>query len=105
MGITYFFTGFYYGMYIAAIGMSVMVVKEGMCRGESFMPDCTPEGLFGWAFLISLLNGLLLWKLRTAIEVIFGYNVGAGAATVFYIMKFNRELWEGITSGAHEETQ
>lgn len=95
MGITYFVKGFEGGVVMSSIFLTLATIKYEVCRGTLF-DHCEPSAIFGFVLLCGILCGALLLWLRKTIEVLFGYSTGASIATILYIMKFYKDIWDGI---------
>merc|ERR1740121_774776 len=96
MGITYFIQGFQGGVQGRIVLLIIAVVWKDVCRGSIF-DACPPENVFFWIMSCGIACGMFLWYLRTAIEVMFGYTVGACICFVAYCVKFKDQLWLSIT--------
>jgi len=104
MGITYFVQGFQAGVQGAGILIIYLVVKEGVCRG-TYLDHCAPEQLGMFMISVGIACGMILWYLRTAIEVCFGYCTGATISCTAYCIKFHKELYEVVTGRISGEVE
>jgi len=95
MGITWFYQGFLAGCIISAVGLSMLSMKFGVCRGH-YIESCEVEGLVRVVLLSGVAFGLASWYLRRIQEIMYGGNLGATLAAVFYMYHFRHEIHLGM---------
>ncbi|CAK0798519.1 unnamed protein product [Prorocentrum cordatum] len=93
-----FFQGCCGGLVLWSMGISVMVLWYDMCRGATFFPDCDPLFLMIVVLVLSILSGVLTWKMHwERVEAFLsGFTTGAFAGGVYYIIMYRDELLGGF---------
>lgn len=102
MGITWFYQGFLAGCVISAVGLSVASMKLGVCRGQ-YIETCEVQSLARVVLLSGVAFGFLSWWLRRIQEVMYGGNLGATVAAVFYLYHFRHEIHVGMFAADKSE--
>jgi hypothetical protein len=93
-----FFQGCCGGLVLWSMVISILVIWADMCQGGAFLPDCDPTAMMIAVLVLSILSGVLAWKLdwERVEAFLSGFTTGALAAGVYYITLYRDELLGGF---------
>merc|ERR1712194_373928 len=77
-------------------------MKLGVCRGH-YIETCEVQSLARVVLLSGVAFGFLSWWLRRIQEVMYGGNLGATVAAVFYLYHFRHEIHVGMFAADKSE--
>jgi len=93
-----FFQGCCGGLVLWSMFISFLVMWFDVCRGGSVVPECDPTAMMIAVLVLSVLSGVLTWKLdwERVEAFISGFTTGAFVAGAYYIILYRDEILGGF---------